>query len=55
LGIEVVAQPILAFEGSFEEANRGKNGIFDRKSWRAQKPSATFFGENVAWEKYTNS
>ena len=23
--------------------------------WRAQKPSATFFGENVAWEKYTNS
>lgn len=32
LGIEVVAQPILAFEGSFEEANRGKNGIFDRKS-----------------------
>ena len=22
---------------------------------RAQKPSATFLGENVAWEKYTNS
>jgi len=32
LGIEVVAQPILAFEGHFEDAHRGKNTIFDRKA-----------------------
>lgn len=32
LGIEVVAQPILAFEGAFEDAHRGKNTIFDRKA-----------------------
>ena len=32
LGIEVVAQPILAFEGYFEDAHRGKNTIFDRKA-----------------------
>lgn len=32
LGIEVVAQPLISFEGAFEEANRGKNGIFDRKA-----------------------
>lgn len=24
-------------------------------SWRAQNPSATFFEDNVAWEKFTNS
>ena len=32
LGIEVVAQPILAFEGHFEDAHRGKNTVFDRKA-----------------------
>ena len=32
LGIEVVAQPILAFEGHFEDAHRGKNTIFERKA-----------------------
>lgn len=32
LGIEVVAQPILAFEGHFEDAHRGKNSVFDRKA-----------------------
>ena len=32
LGIEVVAQPTLAFEGHFEDAHRGKNSIFERKA-----------------------
>ncbi|MFM0742272.1 hypothetical protein PQQ51_34070, partial [Paraburkholderia xenovorans] len=32
LGIEVVAQPLLAFGGSLEDASRGKNTIFDRKA-----------------------
>lgn len=32
LGIEVVAQPLLAFQGAFEDAHRGKNTIFDRKA-----------------------
>jgi hypothetical protein len=26
---------------------------FDFKVWRAQKPSATFLEDNVAWEKTT--
>jgi len=30
MGIEVVAQPLLAFHGDFLTANRGKNGIFER-------------------------
>jgi len=25
------------------------------EAWRAQKPSATFLGDNVAWEKSTSS
>jgi hypothetical protein len=32
LGIEVVAQPLLAFGGALDDAVRGKNTIFDRKS-----------------------
>lgn len=32
LGIEVVAQPLLAFDGALDDAVRGKNTIFDRKS-----------------------
>ncbi|UGW99556.1 AIPR family protein [Pseudomonas aeruginosa] len=32
LGIEVVAQPLLAFGGALEDAVRGKNTIFDRKA-----------------------
>ncbi|WP_167517595.1 MULTISPECIES: AIPR family protein [Achromobacter] len=32
LGIEVVAQPLLAFSGALDDAVRGKNTIFDRKS-----------------------
>ncbi|MEB1609571.1 AIPR family protein [Xanthomonas campestris pv. campestris] len=32
LGIEVVAQPSLAFAGQLDDANRGKNTIFDRKA-----------------------
>lgn len=31
IGIEEVAQPLLAFHGRFQDANRGKNQIFDRK------------------------
>jgi hypothetical protein len=31
IGIEEVAQPLLAFHGRFPDANRGKNQIFDRK------------------------
>lgn len=31
LGIEEVAQPLLAFHGKWQDANRGKNQIFDRK------------------------
>jgi hypothetical protein len=30
MGIEVVAQPLLAFHGDFQTANRGKNGILER-------------------------
>jgi hypothetical protein len=29
LGIEVVAQPAIALEGHFQEANGGKNGVFE--------------------------
>jgi hypothetical protein len=29
LGIEVVAQPTIALEGHFQEANGGKNGVFE--------------------------
>lgn len=32
LGIEVVGQPLLAFQGDFEDAHRGKNTIFERKA-----------------------
>jgi AIPR protein len=32
LGIEVVAQPLLAFDGALDDAVRGKNTIFDRKT-----------------------
>lgn len=32
LGIEVVAQPLLAFAGALDDASRGKNTIFDRKA-----------------------
>lgn len=32
LGIEVVAQPLLAFGGALDDAVRGKNTIFDRKA-----------------------
>lgn len=32
LGIEVVAQPLLAFDGALDDAVRGKNTIFDRKA-----------------------
>lgn len=32
LGIEVVAQPLLAFGGALDDAARGKNTVFDRKS-----------------------
>ena len=32
VGIEDVAQPLLAFQGDFMNANRGKNGIFERKA-----------------------
>jgi len=31
IGIEEVAQPLLAFHGRFQDANRGKNELFDRK------------------------
>ena len=31
LGIEEVAQPLTAFRGRWQDANRGKNEIFDRK------------------------
>ncbi|WP_257807043.1 AIPR family protein [Burkholderia glumae] len=31
IGIEEVAQPLLAFHGRYQDANRGKNQIFDRK------------------------
>nr|VFK59589.1 MAG: AIPR protein [Candidatus Kentron sp. TUN] len=31
LGIEVVAQPLIALEGLYEDANRGKNSIFERR------------------------
>jgi hypothetical protein len=31
IGIEEVAQPLLAFHGKYLDANRGKNLIFDRK------------------------
>jgi hypothetical protein len=31
IGIEEVAQPLVAFYGRFQDANRGKNLIFDRK------------------------
>lgn len=31
LGIEEVAQPLLAFHGRWQDANRGKNDIFERK------------------------
>ncbi len=31
IGIEEVAQPLLAFHGKVQDANRGKNLIFDRK------------------------
>lgn len=30
IGIEKVVQPILAFNGYYEDANRGRNAIFDR-------------------------
>jgi hypothetical protein len=30
LGIEVLAQALISIEGSYREANRGKNAIFDR-------------------------
>lgn len=30
IGIEEVAQPLLAFQGRFRDANRGKNDLFDR-------------------------
>lgn len=29
LGIEVVAQPVIALEGHYQEANGGKNGVFE--------------------------
>ncbi len=29
IGIEVVAQPVIALEGYFQEANSGKNGVFE--------------------------
>jgi hypothetical protein len=29
LGIEVVAQPVIALEGYYQEANSGKNGVFE--------------------------
>jgi hypothetical protein len=32
LGIEVVAQPLLAFIGEVDDANRGKNSVFERKT-----------------------
>lgn len=32
LGIEVVAQPLLALQGNYKEANRGKNSIFDSRA-----------------------
>lgn len=32
LGIEVVAQPLLAFGGALDDAARGKNTVFDRKA-----------------------
>ena len=32
LGIEVVAQPLLAFDGALDDAVRGKNTVFDRKT-----------------------
>lgn len=32
LGIEVVAQPLLAFLGAIDDANRGKNTVFERKT-----------------------
>lgn len=31
IGIEEVAQPLVAFYGRFQDANRGKNQIFERK------------------------
>ena len=31
IGIEEVAQPVLAFHGKFQDATRGKNLIFERK------------------------
>ncbi len=32
IGIEEVAQPLVAFQGRYRDANRGKNEIFDRKA-----------------------
>lgn len=32
LGIEVVAQPLLAFSGALDDAVRGKNTVFDRRA-----------------------
>lgn len=32
LGIEVVAQPLIALEGGYVDANRGKNVIFERQA-----------------------
>jgi hypothetical protein len=32
LSIEVVAQPLLAFLGAIDDANRGKNTVFERKT-----------------------
>lgn len=32
IGIEIVAQPLLAFQGDFRDANRGKNSLFERKA-----------------------
>lgn len=31
IGIEEVAQPLIAFRGRFQDANRGKNQLFERK------------------------
>lgn len=31
-GIEVVAQPLIALEGNYQDANRGKNSVFERKN-----------------------
>jgi formylglycine-generating enzyme required for sulfatase activity len=44
IGIEEIAQPLLAFHGKYQDAIRGKNQIFDRKPLYANVPGAELIG-----------